>query len=77
MEATVDGLKELFRDVIKSEFGPMKPVLCKFALELVDSVPDYFWTDASSLSGLHHPSFGLGEGGLARHAGDGTCSVVP
>ena len=68
MEATVDGLKGLFRDVIKEEFGPMKPVLCKFALELVDSVPDYFWTDASSSSGLHHPSFGLGVGGLARHS---------
>ena len=68
MEATVDGLKELFRDVIKSEFGPMKPVLCKFALELVDSVPDYFWTEAASSSGLHHPSFGLGDGGLARHS---------
>ena len=68
MEATVDGLKELFRDAIKSELGPMKPVLCKFALELVDSVPDYFWTEAASSSGLHHPLFGLGEGGLARHS---------
>lgn len=68
METTVDGLKELFRDVIKEEFGPMKPILCKFALELVDAVPDYFWTDAASASGLHHPSFGLGEGGLARHS---------
>ena len=68
METTVDGLKELFRDAIKSEFGTMKPVLCKFALELVDSVPDYFWTEAASSSGLHHPAFGLCEGGLARHS---------
>jgi hypothetical protein len=68
METTVDGLKELFRDVIKEEFGPMKPILCKFALELVDEVPAYFWTEAASASGLHHPSFGLGEGGLARHS---------
>ena len=68
METTVDGLKELFRDVIKEEFGPMKPILCKFALELVDAVPDYFWTEAASASGLHHPAFGLGEGGLARHS---------
>ena len=40
METTVDGLKELFRDVIKEEFGPMKPILCKFALELVDELID-------------------------------------
>lgn len=68
METTVDGLKELFRDVIKEEFGPMKPILCKFALELVDSAPDCFWTEPASASGLHHPEFGLGEGGLARHS---------
>jgi hypothetical protein len=68
METTIDGLKELFRKVIKEEFGPMKPVLCKFGLELVDSIPDYFWAEAASSSGLHHPSFGLGEGGLARHS---------
>ena len=68
METSVDGLKELFRDIIKEEFGPLKPTLCKFALELVDAVPAYFWTEAASSSGLHHPAFGLGEGGLARHS---------
>ena len=68
MEKTIGGLKELFRDAIKDEFGPIKPVLCKFALELVDSVPDYFWTEAASSTGKHHPEFGLGEGGLARHS---------
>lgn len=68
MEATVEGLKSLFRDVIRSEFGPTKPVLCKFALELVDAVPAYFWTEAASSSGFHHPEFGLGVGGLARHS---------
>ena len=68
METTVDGLKELFRDVIRGEFGPSKPVLCKFALELVDKLPEYFWTEAASSSGNHHPEFGLGEGGLARHS---------
>ena len=68
MEATVEGLKSLFGDVIRSEFGPTKPVLCKFALELVDAVPAYFWTEAASSSGLHHPTFGLGVGGLARHS---------
>lgn len=68
MEATVNGLKGLFRDAIKSEFGPMNPVMCKFALELVDSVPGYFWTVPASSSGKHHPAFAQGEGGLARHS---------
>ena len=68
METTVDGLKELFRGAIKTEFGPMQPVLCKFALELVDSVPAYFWTEPASSTGKHHPEFSLGEGGLARHS---------
>lgn len=60
--------KDMFRKVIRDEFGPMKPVLCKFALELVDKVPDYFWIEAASSSGKHHPDHDLGEGGLARHS---------
>ena len=60
--------REIFRKVIRDEFGPLKPVLCKFALELVDSVPDCFWTMPASSSGKHHPDHDLGEGGLARHS---------
>lgn len=60
--------KELFKKVIVSEFGPMKPALCKFALELVDKVPEYFWHEAANSSGKHHPDYALGEGGLARHS---------
>ena len=60
--------KELFRKAIVSEFGPMKPVLCKFAQELLDAVPGYFWTEAASSTGKHHPDFSNGEGGLARHS---------
>lgn len=59
--------KELFVRVIRDEFGPMKPALCKFALELLDQVPAYFWEVSASATGKFHPEFGLGEGGLARH----------
>ena len=34
---------------------------------LVESVPDYFWTDGASASGKFHPQFAQGEGGLVRH----------
>jgi len=60
--------KELFRDVILAELGPNTPTLCKFALELLDKVPAYFWVVSASSSGKHHPSHELGEGGLARHS---------
>lgn len=60
--------RELFRKVIVSELGPENPTFCKFALELLNKVPDYFWVEAASSSGKHHPQFGLGDGGLARHS---------
>lgn len=60
--------KELFKKVILAELGPMKPVLCKFALEILDEIPEYFWSEPSSASGKHHPEYALGEGGLARHS---------
>ena len=60
--------KEMFKKVIRDELGPMKPVLCKFALELLEKVPDYFWLEPASSSGKHHPEHDLGEGGLARHS---------
>jgi len=34
---------------------------------LYEKTPDYFWTIPSSSSGKYHPSYGQGEGGLARH----------
>lgn len=60
--------KELFRKVIRDEFGPMKPALCKFALELVDEAPTYFWTESASATNKFHPDHDQGEGGLARHS---------
>ena len=68
MDTGPEGLKNLFRAVIRHEFGPQKPVLCKFALELVDELPDWFWTESASASGKFHPEHDLGEGGLARHS---------
>ena len=60
--------KETYKKVIAGELGPMNPVSCKFALELLDRIPDYFWVESASSTGNHHPDFSLGEGGLARHS---------
>ena len=60
--------KELFKRVILVELGPMTPALCKFSLELLEELPNYFWNEPASSSGKHHPEYGLGEGGLARHS---------
>ena len=60
--------KELFKKVIRDEFGPMKPAICKFALGLLERVPDWFWVAPASTTGKHHPEHDLGEGGLARHS---------
>ena len=34
---------------------------------ILNMLPDYFYEIPASTSGLHHPSFSLGEGGLVRH----------
>ena len=60
--------KELFKKAILEELGPMNPAFCKFALELTDKVSEYFWIESASSTGKHHPEYGLGEGGLARHS---------
>lgn len=41
--------------------------LCQIAKNEINLLPDYFWTVAASSSGKYHPSYTLGEGGLARH----------
>ena len=60
--------KDLFKSVIYDELAPMNQGLCKFAQDLMEVIPDYFWTEPASSSGKHHPEYGLGEGGLARHS---------
>lgn len=63
-----EELMGLFRSILISEIGPKNPVLCKFGQELMDSLPDWFWTAPASSSGRHHPEHELGQGGLARHS---------
>lgn len=60
--------KDLFKKIIVKELGPSKPILCKFAQELLEQIPSYFWVESASSTGKYHPEHDLGEGGLARHA---------
>lgn len=60
--------KELFKRVVISELGMPTPAFCKFAQELIEEVPGYFWTEPASATGKHHPEYSLGDGGLARHS---------
>lgn len=60
--------KDLFRRIVVNELGMAAPAFCKFAQELIDEVPEYFWTEPASATGKHHPEFSLGVGGLARHS---------
>lgn len=38
-----------------------------FAIKYATKIPEYFWRIPASLTGKHHPTYGLGEGGLYRH----------
>ena len=40
----------------------------EFALALLETLPDYFFTAPASSSGKYHPTNDLGEGGLVRHS---------
>ena len=37
------------------------------AVKLINSIPDYFFTEAASSTGKYHPDFSQGLGGLLRH----------
>jgi len=39
----------------------------RFVEEILNELPEYFWTIPASSSGKYHPSYALGEGGLVRH----------
>lgn len=53
----------------------IEPVLCtienddirEFAINLLDSLPEYIWTVPASSTGKYHPAYSLGDGGLMRH----------
>lgn len=38
-----------------------------FAIELLNTLPDYIWHVGASSSGKYHPEYALGDGGLMRH----------
>ena len=60
--------KELFKNIVLDELSVSAPATCKFAQELIEEIPGYFWVEAASSTGKHHPEYSLGEGGLARHS---------
>ena len=39
----------------------------KFCELCLDGLPEYFWSIPASSTGKYHPSYTIGEGGLARH----------
>ena len=39
----------------------------KFAVALLDELPEYIWTVPASSTGKYHPEYSLGDGGLMRH----------
>lgn len=43
-----------------------------FAEQCIETIPNYFWEVGASSTGKYHPSYSLGEMGLARH----TCALV-
>lgn len=43
-----------------------------FAVECIETIPDYFWDVGASSTGKYHPQYALGDLGLARH----TCALV-
>jgi len=44
------------------------PKLGMACVNLVQSVPEYFWTIPASSTGKYHPECDLGDGGLVRHS---------
>ena len=41
--------------------------ILNFTKEVLNGLPDYFFTIPASSSGRYHPQYALGEGGLVRH----------
>ena len=39
----------------------------EFAVELLNTLPDYVWHVGASSTGKYHPEYSLGDGGLMRH----------
>jgi hypothetical protein len=43
------------------------PTIKEFAETAIESLPDYFFVVPASSTGRYHPSYSLGDGGLAKH----------
>ena len=55
-------------DVFNTELNYIKDNRIRESTKfLLEKLPDYFYTMPASMSGLHHPEFSLGKGGLVRH----------
>lgn len=54
--------------VFETELGIVfDPDVKAFTIDMLNKLPDYFYTCAASSTGKYHPSYALGEGGLVRH----------
>ena len=42
--------------------------LSEVLLNIINMLPDYWFSEAASSTGKYHPSYALGEGGLLRHS---------
>lgn len=55
-------------EMFKKEIGYIvNPTLQKIVIDTLDASPECIQTIPASSSGRYHPSYSLGEGGLARH----------
>ena len=45
----------------------LNPKIKEFAEKAIVSLPDYFFIIPASSTGLYHPAYSLGDGGLVRH----------
>ena len=43
------------------------PAIRTFTVNMLEKLPDYFFTTGASSTGKYHPKFAAGEGGLVRH----------
>ena len=57
------------KEAFMAEVNKIKnEALKEVAENIVKDAPEYFWHNAASSSGKHHPQCDLGEGGLIRHS---------
>ena len=42
--------------------------LSEALLNIINMLPDYWFSEAASSTGKYHPEYALGEGGLLRHS---------